>query len=816
MTAFEPNQPITARIAPGEAPEPGPGRRFELGGGWTATAAVESPCVRLHREGQPVATAQWRPPPLTLVLKSRRLRRGVELAWRAPAASQRAPQWRLWLRASDQADALVVIERSALPDARLLWLVSGRELSTHRGLRALTLPVSEATFRMGPFTQYGQLLDLVDYVLVRHAHDEQVRGLLLLRPGHWTQPHLNVGTIRGDAGEELTWSLPGDAHGQALRRSYAIAAGPARELLRSVALHKGGSAGRHPWPAERIARLGFARPERLASCARSTSPSDGTSSRPIFDDDALIRARRLAAHHPDTLGGHPVWRSPAEAMAWTWQTLTEAQAGLRAGPLDPGASPVALRKLGPAMAAYHLLDLEGRLCPAQRQQGAVMIAEMAELLRRRDYYPWHVAHIPPSARGSVEPLYRGMLNQNFNTDRYAAVGLAGCVLAHHPHARRWRQHFLDQFHAQMRRWVYPGGAWEESHTYHQHVLLCLLPLLKAFRAIEGVDLLNEPRFADMAAFFVDWLSPPESAFGGRRVIPPLGDHGHPRVKPETFTYLFGWLAALWPSQRERMRWAWRATGLALHQPGSDQACVWAPLLTDDPAGARAASSTPSLPTLLERPGCGVAARFAPHQPDEALLVVRCGEAWGHYHADQGSFWWWHGGALVCADAGLGEGPFKRDHAGHNTLGYPGREPMQHLDRTPYRVTRALATESGFEIECDIPVPCWRTGHNRTARAEPPPRLKRVFRWPSAGELFVDDEPADSPEGVVVWRVWVVATHARPIGPTRWQWSLADQPRVLQLDLPCVPRHVELLSVGPTLGLSCLYSSGPLVHRLALI
>ena len=468
--------------------------------------------------------------------------------------------------------------------------------------------------------------------------------------------------------------------------------------------------------------------------------------------------------------------------------------------------------LAPAAALFHLLDAVGELDDATRREGGSLIAVLAELLARRDFYPHHVATIPLGSPGSVQAIYRGMLNQNFNTDRYAFVGLAGCVLPGHPHAAAWRRHAVEQFGCQMTAYVYPGGAWEESHTYATHVQICLLPLVLALRyAPDGIDLMADGRFREACRFFVTVLSPRDPLLDGWRGIPAIGDHGYLHHERG---FLFGWLASLDTAERERYLWAWHEAGSQRTDPRSALTAVFSPLLLPEPTEATG-TPAPEFAPLTLLPGYGAVARHAPGKREESLLVVRCGDAWGHYHPDEGSFWWWSRGQLICADADLGGGPLKFLHRGHNVLGFPGREPMQHLGRTPYRITRWEQQGKGrVLLRCHIPVDKWNVGPQRDEPipAARQPVVVRTFLWQAPQALDILDEPERSPDGKVLWTVHVVADR-----PLRRKGRTLTVPlssgAVLTIALPMDPLAVESERSGATLRVSCVYPECALRHEL---
>jgi hypothetical protein len=374
---------------------------------------------------------------------------------------------------------------------------------------------------------------------------------------------------------------------------------------------------------------------------------------------------------------------------------------------------------------------------------------------------------------------------------------------------------VEQFESQMRAYVWPGGAWEESHTYANHVKLTLLPFVWAMRFMpEKLDLMADPRFRETCRFFPRLLSPPDVMAEGYRAVPAVGDHGYLHGNAWN---VFGWLATLCNSPQDAedhalYLWAWQTTGKRLAD-SSEFARVMNPLLLPD---ASAPVPTPDLPRLLELPGYGASFRGGTiGGPNETLLVVRCGLSWGHYHPDQGSFWWWAHGRLLCCDADLGSGELKFAHRGSSVLTYPNREVLQHLDRPNFHVDRCESRPGGGAvIRCQIPVVAWgpAAAEVRIPEAEQPHDV-RYYQYEGQDHLTIIDEPTKSPDGVVMWCLHVPATGARRDGEQRVIFELDDAGNTLRVDLPTQPRGVEIKQFGATIGLFCTYAQQRLLHEI---
>jgi hypothetical protein len=714
-----------------------------------------------------------------------------------------------------------LVEVSSLVTGKWSMEFVGPTLHVQKQIGFLTTATNGRCFRFGGFTQHGQLFDLKDWFFVQR--NNRCAGLIALRPGSWTHPAVTLGHAQGE-GESLQVEFP---HGSPrtprglrtsrVRRSFLLTCGPAEEML---SYRQTGQTDFEPhhgyahWPAHQAARFGFARPQRLDSYARIVRSMKW--SRPVHfafgDAEALSRAVQRAQGESN-LAANPFWAGDyAAAKTWMFQTLRLFDAALRDGAyLHPLGTPVAARVLGPAVGLFHLLDFQGQLSDAERADAAELIATLAELLHRRDFYPHDYAMTPPEFPYTEASVYRGMLNQNFNTDRYVFVGLAGCVLPTHPHAGRWRRHAIEQFDSQMRCFVHPGGCWEESHTYANHVKMTLLPLVVALRHVQGdsIDLLANENFLATCRFFIPLLSPRDALVQNHRRVPAIGDHH--LGKHEDFACIFGWLATLCPEHRDEFLWAWREQGSPVGERASMQSTTFSPLIL--PARDVATPPAPALPMIRSLPGYGAFARRAFNTKDESLLVVRCGSAWGHYHNDQGSFWWWRHNRLICCDAGLGEGALKFAHHGHNVPGYVGHEPRQWLDHQPHEIEQCEQANGAVTIRCRIPTMRWM----HAGQLEDPiaasqrPLVIRTFEWSGDDDLRITDQFTRSPNGLTTFTLHVACQEVHRIGPTEIEFHL--NPGTLRLKLPIEPKQVQFHRTDYTAGITCTYAEGTWTHAL---
>lgn len=142
-------------------------------------------------------------------------------------------------------------------------------------------------------------------------------------------------------------------------------------------------------------------------------------------------------------------------------------------------------------------------------------------------YPGARAMLPWTDPEAINPFYQGMENMNFNADLYRYV----CAMAMrlgpmgHPEAKKFIQHAEHSFNMALDRYVYPqSGCWEESHGYAGHTIKTVTPMVIALKNSGYKDFTEDVRFARMLEFFVHAHAPRDAKFG-RRIVPPIGDHG---------------------------------------------------------------------------------------------------------------------------------------------------------------------------------------------------------------------------------------------------------------------------------------------------
>ena len=136
----------------------------------------------------------------------------------------------------------------------------------------------------------------------------------------------------------------------------------------------------------------------------------------IFGDPAALdRGFQRVAEHPELAPDEPLWRKDfATARQRMFDLFERFDSALRQSAfLSPLGNAVAIRGLAPMAVQFHMLDYLGQIDDQQRRQVIDQLAALAEMVARRDFYPYDYAMNPPEFPYGEHSFYRGMLNQNF-------------------------------------------------------------------------------------------------------------------------------------------------------------------------------------------------------------------------------------------------------------------------------------------------------------------------------------------------------------------------------------------------------------------
>ena len=370
-------------------------------------------------------------------------------------------------------------------------------------------------------------------------------------------------------------------------------------------------------------------------------------------------------------------------------------------------NPVSSRQVAPFMLHLEELAETGALPPETVRELRAKLLLLAMIMHTPNYYPGASAMLPADDPDALNLPLKGMANQNFYTDVINLFGFAGVMYPQHPEAAAWRNDFIRLFSRQLEIHVNPeSGVWEESHTYFQHVLLTVLPLLLALRDTGRHDFFADPRLQRMLRAAVAQVSTRDRVCGGARHLVPFGDH---EGTPEPYKILWRHLArAVAPHDvvlAAELNWLGRECGGQTAPELPVQAPVW---------------QNEYLPAL------GIFFRETDPEVGETLLALRSGSAWGHHHDDDGSFWLYAAERVLIGDSGMAgrTSPTKLTDRGHSRWIVPGKQ----IHNYHWRFLRGWPV--GMELTGETP---WATVYTPAActlverRDVMYPRMLRHFR-----------------------------------------------------------------------------------------
>lgn len=512
--------------------------------------------------------------------------------------------------------------------------------------------------RMVIWTQGAQLYDFRDALGV-YQQDGNARdflGAFVYRPGEWTRAKVNFAEFweRRQIGddfltrEELTREGKTDAmpspltaglHGKSVyggHFTWEFSLYDGRRQWGLTAIDKAAAMGEKGSPRMRtqFIRAGWCPLDRYKDMVLDWDAGD-------YHQKAASPSTAPAASAPAT--GRGAGRS-GWSVAERVQGYVQGFGSSGWGPI----SPVAIRGIAPSCYRYDQERQDGLYSPKEEKLIRASYAFLAYVLHDKTYYPWDKSMLPMEDPEGTEPLYGGMCNQNFNTDRYNTVGRIGLSLKTHPQSKVWRDHFLQQLGAQLAWHVYPqSGCWEESVTYAGHVMSTFLPTLQLFRTQEQVNWFGDARLRKLFDFYVKLLTPMNPNFGSR-VIPPCGDHEEGTNDREIFRSAAEGFATVDANFAARLMWAYTQEG-----------------------GKETGAVGPKEQKLISESFQGFGAILrAGDGNDETWLLLRNGESWGHHHCDDCSIQMYAKGSPFITDAGRGsplEMFYKYDERGHSRI-----------------------------------------------------------------------------------------------------------------------------------------------------
>ena len=652
---------------------------------------------------------------------------------------------------------------------QIVWDFTGADLPERLSLldstagtasRGLHYHLDQRHARLWCWTQYSQLHDLSDGFAMHFTGADDAIGLVSLAGGKWSGNalnHLEGWTRRWQAADPTTRRLPAEAkadsfpgidaipaRGHSVNAPHFTLEGWLRQGERRFALVISTDAKL----ASQIEQAG-ARDEKGCSVAlghfelvpqrdvywrvqsrlRQIHTQHGQM--PLQDQldlafdwpvekhftpesGALDATRHHILEVSEAHHNHPTWIDPSRVKIID-DFLAARVYGYWEGSGSAYTNCVVSRPVGPYMLLFEALAKNGELSATQITRWRAWFAFLAHLFYSDNYYPGASTMEPIDSVNSVEPTMAGMSNQNFYTDVIVLFAFAGQMFPDHPSATEWREKFLANWHRQLEYHVFPkSGLWEESHTYFQHILATVLPLFQR-RKIDGTrDDYVDASFQKMVAGAIAQMTPRNAVVNGWRHIIPFGDHG---ADPARYRFLY----------RELAR------GFEPHAPELAGNLAWAYREMEGEALPDVDARVPNLATgYLE--GLGFFFRGNVGAPNESLLALRSGMAWGHHHNDDGSVQFYaHGRALIVDSASSQpqeRGGRKVQSSGHSRAVIEGIEPVNHL----WRFNRGWILDSRAEGDFPYAVAATPTFITIPRNLPPAPFPRAFFELRAVVEL----------------------------------------------------------------------------------
>lgn len=306
-------------------------------------------------------------------------------------------------------------------------------------------------------------------------------------------------------------------------------------------------------------------------------------------------------------------------------------------------SPISLtvsRRLQNLCTDFDLLAASGVFTPAERVYVRDTLAMVvSRLMERGDSF------------NPYDYLGERFRCDNWNTDRFVAVGMYALTFPDHENSQAWLNHAVEEMTWQLDHTLLPDGAWPEGTRYHGAVLRSMIPFAYALRRNAGIDFFERPRFKGMFESLLHVQTLPATLADGAALLPGVGDANWENI----WTAVLGWAAPAYaksdPAFAGRLMWAWRRGGAPFvveFSPGNPIAGF---LFID--ADLKPIPQ-PALTSDL-RPGGYAVLRDGFDQPHESFFLFNVStsrRSFQHQHHDRGSFSLWAWGAPLAVDPGV--------------------------------------------------------------------------------------------------------------------------------------------------------------------
>jgi len=559
------------------------------------------------------------------------------------------------------------VRQHELPAPDRLWIhrSGGRGTS-----RTLTYGKNIRHARLTCFSQYRQLFDMVDWLGLYWSKaagrkTDALVGVVSLGAGDWTRCSRNfISAHEMQSGYfEVRFPLVG-------RRKWALVV---TDRAKATAEHRRGE--RTTYLNDLHTKLSYCPLDEIKDLVLDWEPI-AASKRPLMTPPSLYENEKP----------RPVSKS-ALLQPGGWSLLGTKYLTLELGLMGSQIWPsVCVRHIQSWCGTYDALAAQGALTEQEDELVRASLAFLAYKLYDQDYYPWRKAFLPDEDPENIyDSLYRGMLNVNFNTDRYNAIASVALCSPNHPMSETWFRHYQSQVDCQYRKFVHDCGAWAESPGYEDHVKKVSFRTWRLLKWRGIRDYLSEPRWHKFWEYPVHTFTPYHPKVRAR-TNPTMGDHSG-RRSIERFYGLSRELADVNPALSKKLAWAWYEYG---GKPDQRHAAL---------------PREKHVLTSRELPGIGCTMRADFGTEDETMVMFRIGRAWEHRHHEQGSFHIYAHGSPLAVDAGDGNGPLKFPHRGHNVIQFGGKDAFQifNLPNAQGRMTLFRTTDLADLAIAEIPI-----------------------------------------------------------------------------------------------------------------
>ncbi len=582
--------------------------------------------------------------------------------------------WQLRIRLQALEPAIVVEESFSLGDATTFSLVLNREFEPHyvlhrrgRGTAANANAVGEVMksdlrvrdaqppFMLEPWLHWWERDRQGNWFGLYNDSDDDLLAIGALEPGLWVDPGVPAESRSPSLlplqyrGNDLSLEFP--LRGG--KRKWLIAALGRRETLAPLDAATKQIA---PLPQLYVIKHGDFPLTRIKDYALKWTAGEVIHPRLFVTGDEVARLRASFKAVPATVArlagtaispysmdepialylasGSPELGARLASTATQWVQDAVSRLLRQEDLVTMGFAPHHQWNIFAAMSLADAVWSSGHVSPTARERLAAQTAFLAYTMSRPDYW-------------SPERGYAA--NPNMTTTVATLQVVLACMIPTHPLARAWVDEGMRELKdRQLDTWSDAHGGWLEAPHYAMVSFDHLVGAFLAARNAGFVDHLHNPRMKRVAEWLAKISTPPDSAAGGTRHLPPIGNT---YVREPTGE--FALMAHLWkevdPEFASAMQWMHRQQG-SPRTPGIGgffaTLAGYRQILADDsiPARAPAYGSERFAET-------GVMLRSGFPTNRETQLHLIAGANHSHYDRDSGSFTLWGKGRVVSDDFG---------------------------------------------------------------------------------------------------------------------------------------------------------------------